>query len=190
MLIGIAGRARAGKDTAKELIIDIMRDKRGEVYHGYEFARPIKEACRVIFGWNDEHLYGSLKESIDSLYNVSPRYAMQTLGTEWGRDTINKSIWANRAKRELENANGNLIISDVRFENEVNFIHDNGGVIIEVISVGQTQHEVIEGSNSHESEGGVSHLLTENDLIVFNDKPQGFQELKNQLETHLFKEEV
>lgn len=57
MLIGIAGYAGSGKDTLADMLIQkgLVRDK-------YSFASPIKECVNALFGWDDRHAYGELKE--------------------------------------------------------------------------------------------------------------------------------
>ena len=50
---------------------------------------------------------------------VTPRLALQTLGTEWGR-TLSKDIWGRLALREIEESDKTLwVIPDLRFRNEM-----------------------------------------------------------------------
>jgi hypothetical protein len=132
-IVGLSGLAGAGKDTAAAAI---MRDSK-PVYE-YAFARPMKEAAKILMGWTDDHVRGELKEVVDPLYGVSPRYVLQTLGTEWGRKIINTDLWTLRAKRFIETCreqdpNCNIIITDVRFDNEAAFIVRLGGVVLNII---------------------------------------------------------
>lgn len=155
MLVGFTGKARSGKDTAALFVIETFNLEK------YSFAQPIKEACKVMFGWNEEHVNGSLKEAIDDHYGVSPRQAMQTLGTEWGRNTIHNEMWIKRAEMAFKQSSMGIVIPDVRFENEAEFIRDNGGVLIHV-----TRPNVIQ-VNAHSSEAGVR--VTEDDFVIVND---------------------
>ena len=146
MIIGLTGKARSGKDTVAEHLA---------VSHGfahYWFSKPMKDACREMFDWDDRHLYGELKEAVDPHYNISPRVALQTLGTEWGRDTINTDMWILRAQKEMEQHDC-LVISDCRFDNEAEAIHKAGGIVIEVTR--QNTQQVA----AHASESGVSPRL-------------------------------
>jgi hypothetical protein len=155
MIIGLTGKARSGKDTVAEHL---------NIAHGfnhYWYSKPMKDALRAVFGWDDEHLYGELKEVIDVNYGVSPRVALQTLGTEWGRDCINKDIWINRAKSEMSK-HENLVISDCRLNNEAQAILDMGGYIIQVVR--SDAKEVA----AHSSESGISP-----ELISFNIENNG-----------------
>ena len=145
-IVGLTGKARSGKDTVA------MRLATHYGYHHYWFSRPMKEACRNIFGWGDEHLYGDLKDVVDTTYGVSPRYVLQTIGTDWGRDMINRDLWLIRAQQEMD-ANPLIVVSDVRFDNEASLIRSNGG---SVIRLGRDDLQQV---NPHQSENGVSDGL-------------------------------
>ncbi len=142
-LIGITGLARSGKDSIADHLVDMHE------YVSYSFAKPMKDACKIIFNWTDEHVYGHLKDVIDPVFNVSPRIALQTMGTEWGRETINQSIWLIRAQIEIEK-HDLLVIPDVRFDNEAELIRRHGGRIIQV-----TRRQA-ESVNTHSSEAGIN----------------------------------
>lgn len=69
----------------------------------------------------------------------TPRYAMQTLGTEWGRNTIWGKLWTHRVKTliNLRIQQGfNVVVSDVRFPNEVDLVRELGGVVIGITRPG------------------------------------------------------
>lgn len=126
-VIGIVGKADSGKTTiAKHL----------ESNHDYvrvSFAEILKDMLQKL-GLSREEIYGSLKEEPCSLLlGKTPRHAMQTLGTEWGRDLIHKDLWANawkvRTARQL--ALGHKVVcDDCRFENEARFIRTFHGAKI------------------------------------------------------------
>jgi hypothetical protein len=143
MVIGLTGKARSGKDTIAEHLRNYY------FFDHYWFSKPMKDAAKIIFGWDDRHLYGDLKEIVDLRYGISPRVALQTLGTEWGRECINKDLWINRAKTEIE-LHENIVISDCRFNNEAEMIIAAGGLVINVIRL-NTKNVA-----SHVSESGIS----------------------------------
>ena len=150
MLIGLTGFARSGKDTAADFYcanFDFVK---------YSFAQPIKEAVKVMFSLNEDHVNGHLKEVVLPDLEVSPRFLMQTLGTEWGRETVNTNVWLLAAQRKLaEKANlsgGGFVIADIRFENEASFIRKNGGVLLHINR--NDREKVL----SHASEQGVSFM--------------------------------
>lgn len=145
MIIGLTGKARSGKDTAAEYLATIGFDH-------YWFSKPMKDACKVIFDWSDQHVYGDLKEVVDPAFGCSPRQALQTLGTEWGRDCIGENLWVDIAKAKMRCAE-NIVISDVRFDNEARAIREMGGFVIEIIRPG------IKSVEAHSSEGGIGRKL-------------------------------
>jgi hypothetical protein len=109
-LIGISGLAGAGKDTAAEILVKEFGFVR------VALADPIKRICKEVFEFTDEQLWGSSerRNAVDERYLrgwlcarsvsafLTPRYALQTLGTEWGRDCY-PDVWIDIA---IRTANG------------------------------------------------------------------------------------
>ena len=134
-IIGLVGFISSGKGTVGDLL-----ESKG--FYKDSFATPLKDACSVMFGWPRELLEGdtevsrSWREQQDSFwtekfgYSFSPRLALQLMGTEAGRDVCHKDIWVisllNRAK------NKDVVVTDVRFQNEIKYIQDNGGVVVRI----------------------------------------------------------
>lgn len=161
-IIGISGLARVGKDTAAGFIQDNI-----EGYERASFADPIKEMLMIGLGMSAEQMYGGeVREKIDPRYGCTPRHLMQTLGTEWGRDIIDQNIWVNAMKSKLGTIEGGLIIPDVRFESEAEFIRKNG-VLIHI--KGKTTL-----SSTHKSESGV-YIEPEDITVLNNDTIYLFQ---------------
>jgi hypothetical protein len=163
-LIGVHGPLESGKDTVAKTIIEAFPDR----YKQYAFAWPIKEACKVIFGFTDEDMNDRvLKERIHPFWGVTPRSTMQLLGTEFGRGMIREDIWILRAETEIQNnaMNGlGTIISDVRFDNEAEIIRSRKGVIIHIERPDLDFSKV---NYKHASEDGVKREV--GDYIVDND---------------------
>jgi hypothetical protein len=135
MIVGLVGFLGSGKGTVGDIL-----EQKGFIKDS--FAKPLKDACAVMFGWPRELLEGDTemsrkwREEPDSYWSekfgreFTPREALQKMGTEAGRDVFHKDIWVisllNRAKGK------DVVVTDVRFENEINYIHDNGGIVIRV----------------------------------------------------------
>ena len=166
LVLGIAGIAGSGKDTLASYLINKYGDN--TVCYRSPFAKPIKDACRIIFGWDDRHLYGELKNVVDPKYNVTPRRAMQTLGTEWGRDTINTWMWCIRQYQEFNinflplvhekraNMRSLYLIPDLRFDDsEVPLVKKMNGRIIK-IQCDKSHIEMDNDATKHGSEQGIS----------------------------------
>ena len=135
-LIGILGRKRSGKDTIGQYIVENYNYKR------YEFADPIKDILKTMFDLSDLQLNED-KEKIDERWGVSPRTFLQKFGTEICRDNIqtfipnikldNDTLWIKLFKLFYEkNKDKDIVITDVRFLDELNAIKSLGGIILKV----------------------------------------------------------
>ena len=118
-LIGIAGKARSGKDTAANYLLE----KLGDDWSSASFADPMKAMLGVI-GVNCSD---AAKDLPKNQYGVSTRHMLQTLGTEWGRNGIGSNFWIDVF--EKYNAGQCVIVPDVRFENEAELIREHGVLI-------------------------------------------------------------
>jgi hypothetical protein len=106
-----------------------------------------------------------LKETPLSLLNgKSPRFAMQTLGTDWGRELFGDDLWVNstmgRVRRHMSEGKS-VVIDDLRFPNEADAIKAAGGYVVRVVRPGATI------TNAHASEGGLDSYKV--DAQVVND---------------------
>lgn len=122
-LIGIHGKARSGKDTVANYLVEKYE------YERFAFADPMKMGMMEMLGWTWEHVYGVRKEEVDPMYGVSPRHALQTLGTDWGREMINKDIWIIAGLQKIKRMEL-CVIADIRFDNEADMVREAGGIII------------------------------------------------------------
>ncbi|QOD13511.1 hypothetical protein IEE84_04320 [Psychrobacter sp. 28M-43] len=118
-LIGIAGEARSGKDTAAKYLLN----KLGGDWYSASFADPMKEMLNVIGVDTGDNF----KDLPVNQYGVSTRHMLQTLGTEWGRNLIDSDFWVDVFANM--NAHQCVIVPDVRFENEADLIREFGFLI-------------------------------------------------------------
>lgn len=127
-IIGLIGPEGAGKSTAAALL---------EGQNGYKrvpFAGPLKSMIAAL-GVDPRHLYGSLEDKAAPLGifgGKSARHAMQTLGTEWGRNHIGQGFWV-AAWMEAVKGIAYVAADDVRFPNEADAIRAMGGMIVCVV---------------------------------------------------------
>lgn len=118
MIIGITGPAGSGKSTMANYLV--MRHE----FTRLSLADPIKQMVYYMLQSRgcedpDRWVYGDLKEiHCDYLCGKTPRHAMQTLGTEWGRECIGQNLWTQIMLHRIEKTHGNVVIDDVRFEDE------------------------------------------------------------------------
>lgn len=147
-VIAIAGLAGAGKST----IASILSAQYG--FQLLKFADPLKQMMAVM-GLSREDMEDPRKKGLPYklLCNKSPRYAMQTLGTEWGRVLIGENLWSGiwrqRAKNLLLDGQ-NIICDDCRFVNEVEVVKDLGGEIWSI------RRPLAPAAIAHASETGVA----------------------------------
>lgn len=128
-IIGLTGYARSGKGTVAQLITSAA----GSFTEVTSFAAPMKNFCADMFGFNFDQLYGDLRDAPDPRWTrpdgtpLTPRYALQTLGTEWGRG-CDPDIWVKAGLRRAASAAGDVVVfDDVRFLNEAKAIRKAGG---------------------------------------------------------------
>ncbi|HLL28610.1 MAG TPA: deoxynucleotide monophosphate kinase [Xanthobacteraceae bacterium] len=126
-IIAFSGLARSGKSTA----LNILVNKYG--FTPIPLAAPLKRML-IALGLTEAQVYGDQKETpCELLCGKTPRWAMQTLGTEWGRDIIAPDLWTRAWESAAAKAGGfGVTCDDVRFPNEVAMIRKNGGIIIRI----------------------------------------------------------
>ncbi|CAA0365374.1 hypothetical protein ALT721_800029 [Alteromonas alvinellae] len=171
IVIGIAGQKGAGKNYAATIIRNYAEDS-GYTVTELAYADPIKEMLKVGLGLTDEHFATQeAKETTIPQFGVSPRYLMQTLGTNWGRDLVNNNLWLIVTGAQIDLSDTDIVlVTDVRFDNEANHIRSQKqGHIAQVIP---TIRYAYEGDDQHESEKGIQTIG--NDYIVPNPKNPNF----------------
>ena len=141
-IVAFTGKAGCGKSTAADVLVEMGWTR-------VKFASPLKDMCRAL-GLTEEQIEGADKERVINDLGVTPRWIMQTLGTDWGRKLIHPDLWVAMAKTRIEQATGNVVVDDCRFENEAQVIRDLGGQV-----VGITRADLAD-TGSHESEKGVA----------------------------------
>jgi hypothetical protein len=128
-IIAVVGFIGEGKDTVSNYIAS----KYG--FQKESFAKPLKDIVSIIFGWDRALLEGNTpisrhwREQIDVYwssvigYDVTPRYILQHVGTDMFRNMISPNIWSEvLQKKIINNPQTNYIISDVRFQEEINML--------------------------------------------------------------------
>lgn len=151
-LIGLIGLRRAGKDTAAQALVN-------QGFENVKFADALKGMLRTYLAYRgvspclvEEMIEGKMKEeAVAAFGGKSTRFAMQTLGTEWGRDTIASDLWVDTAMARARQFD-RVVVSDVRFPNEVEAIKQAGGKIIRIWRPGLTV-------DSHPSESLIESLF-------------------------------
>lgn len=141
-VIGLVGRARAGKDSAGSYL-------KGYGYTPRSFAEPLKQAARAVFDLTSQEVHGLGydREAPHPFWGMSVREMLQRLGTESVRNVFGPDHWVRLMEKRLDPAKGPYVITDVRFPNEVEMVKRMGG---EVWGVVRENYE--HGPVEHESE--------------------------------------
>jgi len=168
MLIGLAGKARHGKDTVADYLVA------EHWFRKLRFAAPIKHGIAVMFDLPPDAIDGDRKDEIIPWLGVSSRHLQQTLGTDWGRDMIRPDLWELLLKRRAEallNAGVSVVVSDIRFDNEADLIRGLGGAVVHVEAspevLAKIRNSASVDHSAHRSEAGVS--ARSGDRFIRND---------------------
>lgn len=194
-LIGIVGNAGTGKDS----VASYLAKSYDQVYSEH-WAGALKLACSVAFGIGIEEFQNQeAKETRNQFWGTTPRKIAQFVGTELFRNEMWKLVeqdqndfWVRRMAGILDgilarDSSGEVIdfapedvilIPDTRFQNEVDFLIENDGLIIYLKRPG---YDGGVGIANHPSEqlnqlefGGIAWLIenngTEEELFLKVDK--------------------
>lgn len=175
-LKGIIGKIGHGKSTVSTFLVQ----QKG--FEEFAFANPLKYGCAAAFCLSHEQCFGSLKEVIDNRLGVTPRFLFQTIGTDLFRNMFQQyfpnvkcsnSIWiANFLKWYSSRRFCNVVVSDIRFEDELNAVKSLGGEIWKIVrpsllqsSASSTKH-VSEDVDKLKFDKLINNFSTKDDLYV------------------------
>lgn len=136
-IVGMAGKAGSGKDTAAEYISEALR-ARSRKTASFAFADPIRTMLLALGVPIAAMVERKKKElPMPEFGGASYRQMAQTLGTEWGRGCMGNSFWVSRMASRVEHEQQRapldfILITDVRFPNEADWIRSQGGVVVQV----------------------------------------------------------
>ncbi len=162
-IIGLVGHKGAGKDTAAKALSALG-------WRNLKFAGSLKEMLRAMLSiqgvpdhYIDRMIEGDLKEVASHyLGGRTPRHAMQTLGTEWGRKLLSPDLWTNAAMAEARQ-HARVVFTDCRFRNEAAAVSEAGGMVIRIDRPGNPV------DLSHESEREIAEIGVHEEIV--NDFP-------------------
>lgn len=139
MIIGFVGFIGSGKDTAADYLVNFHEFRRDS------FANTLKDAVACVFGWDRTLLEGRTKEAREwreqvdpwwaerlGMPNLTPRWVLQYWGTDVLRNNFHDDIWIASLENKMRKTRDNIVISDVRFPNEIKAIHNAGGLVVRV----------------------------------------------------------
>lgn len=146
MIIGLSGPAFVGKSTVAGNIIE----RHGGVVLSY--ASPLKDALITLTGFDRKIFTDKDEKLIPRMLfgGKSSRQVMQLFGTEFCRMMLREDFWLILMSCRIANyPDENIVIDDVRFQDEANLIQESGGFVIEL------SRASVKYDRSHASEQGV-----------------------------------
>ncbi len=211
MIVGFVGFIGSGKDTAADYLVN---------FHGYRrdsFANTLKDAVSCVFGWDRTLLEGRTKEArewreqVDTWWaerlgmpNLTPRWVLQYWGTDVLRKGFHDDIWIASLENKMRKTTDNIVISDVRFPNEIKAIHNAGGIVVR-IKRGEDPEWYQDAVNMNAGNTNMSWLISTDrikklgihasetswvggdiDHVIFNDTTidELFEQIKNLVSDH------
>lgn len=181
MIIGLNGIAQSGKDTAGAYIV---------ANYGYTriaFADKVKECLATLLGvsvaWIEQHkndkelMIGAYKHSGFNMGGSVPamgatpittRHALQRVGTDVGRNILGQGLWVHLALEGINHNITSIVVTDVRFQNEIDYINKIGGEVWKI------QRDVVENDSTvqevhvselHNQLTGISRTIPNNETL-------------------------
>lgn len=167
-LIGLTGHMQAGKDTIGKILVE---------QHGFTrlaFADTLKSMALalnpLIFEPHNEYNdgrgdYYRLRSYVqaaggwdEAKKNAEVRRFLQVLGTEGVREHISENAWIAALDRQRRALEGNVVVTDVRFPNEAQWVHVERGELWRVHRDGLT-------GDDHPSEVHIDGLTADVEII-------------------------
>ena len=163
-LIAFVGPLQSGKTTAARYLADHYH------YSRHRFAGTFKLMLKIGFNLSDEQIDGSQKDvPTELLCGRTPRYAMRTIGSQWGREMMDSEIWVQAWKNTRPP--GPIVCDDCRFPNEYLLLRNLGARVFRVTRPG------FEHTEEHDSEAHRlpydEEILNEGTLKEFLHKVEG-----------------
>jgi hypothetical protein len=122
MLVGICGKAGAGKDTIGDYLVEKHDFKK------IALADPIKRLVKDVFALDDHTVYDRIarEQELERWSGWSVRKLLQFVGTELFREQIDDAIWVKSLWYKIQDdKENNYVVVDLRFPNELQYFKDN-----------------------------------------------------------------
>ena len=151
MLILLTGPIGSGKSEAEHILCEILQQK------SESFADPLKKIA-LIFGFEHHEVYGTQQQKLvpNKIWGVTGRTFCQQFGTEICRNTLPdvipemKNVWIQLMEEKIK-VNRNIIISDGRFEDEVELVRKYHGLVLKMNRPNRTKN-IDESKHTSESQ--------------------------------------
>lgn len=164
-VLGLTGYAQVGKDTAAAFLVgrgwtrlsfaDILRQS---LYNlnpiiDHWCSGPEDGEC-IAENWRVQLLVDEYGWDVAKVTYPEIRELLQRFGTEVGRALYGDNFWVDRVVSQIK-PGGKYVISDVRFPNEAQAVHNAGGTVWRV------RRDGTGAVNSHVSDTGIDSLVVD-----------------------------
>lgn len=167
-IIAIAGNARSGKDTLGKYLSQILNDC-GISTSLNSFAKALKSEV-------DPLLMKSVGISAFT-ENSDEKKIIRDFLVFWGSDfrrKLDENVWINELEKSYD-GKSILIVTDLRFQNELKWVRENNGIILFISRVDEN-NQIIPPANSYEEvnnklllencDNSLTWLTSENETIL------------------------
>lgn len=125
MIIGISGKAGAGKDALATYLLEFMPG-----FERRKFADKLKQVAQILTGCADQHSAAGKSHWLPS-YQMTVGFFQQKLGADCVRNHLHKDAWVIAALADYHKYH-RWIFTDVRFPNEAKAIRDRNGMLVRI----------------------------------------------------------
>ena len=170
-IIALCGLMRSGKDTIADHLTEHYN------YTHMKIAGTLKTVVGTLFNFTPDQLENDTKDVIDPHWGITPRAAMQFVGTEIMQyeiqrllPNIGRTFWMKSLIAKIQKApvDTRFVISDMRFKHEYQYLVDTySREDVYVIRVTRPGYNVTGASTSHVSEHEFTGIPA--NLEVIND---------------------
>lgn len=171
MLLGLNGKLQSGKDTTYGIIKEFYPEA-----ERISFAEKLKQSAAAALNITEEVLeelknievyrYALIGNSISNgpflvpdIPQFSVREYLQRVGTEAGRNVFGEDFWVDQAlPSNTKHDDKLLVVTDMRFPNEVDRVIELGGITVRVNRFTETAH------GNHPSEQIINDAMIDYEL--------------------------
>lgn len=150
LVVGLHGKAGCGKNTAADFF---AYQNKAEVIRQLAFGAGVKKATSSFFNIPIHEFYDH-KDEVSVRWGMTHRSMLQKVGTEFARNMISKDFWVLYLMPEMEDllkdGTDVILITDVRFENEAEWVTKMGGYMVQIVRPQPLQ--LVGEEAEHESE--------------------------------------
>lgn len=152
MIIGLGHKKQQGKSTLAKMLCN----KHG--FTEFTFAAKLKSVIDSVFDFDP--YYKQHKEEVCHQNGISYRDACESIG-EFFRQKFGSNFWVKQLDKQVDWSK-DVVISDVRHLEEVNFLREKGAMLVKIVNPRKPQNS----EAKHISEFGLDEFKDWDEVIV------------------------